>query len=100
MLDLKGIGNKMVYVEQLEHKNQYVIVDAENDKITFQSYDSQVCVWDIKEKTLFLYGKVWDYSNTTRKHFALFLSKYCGTEYKSKKDFLKLIQSSDKIKVI
>ena len=51
--------------------NQFVITSA--DKTFFQSYNSVVAM--IKDGVLYVTDK-WDYSNTTRKHFYIFVRKY------------------------
>ena len=60
-------------VSPLENKNQFVIT-TEN-AIFFQSYKSVVARYEIKTNTLYV-GKDWDYSNTTRKHFYIFVIEY------------------------
>lgn len=55
--------------------NQFVI--NANGRVYFQSYDSVVAM--IKDGVLYVTDK-WDYSNTTRKHFYIFVRdffKYC-----------------------
>jgi hypothetical protein len=76
--------------------NQFIITDG--NKITFQSYKSKIATYDKDAKTLTLYGSMWDYSNTTRKHFASFISDFTSFEYGTKKAFLQAIQSNQNIK--
>ena len=65
---------KNMHIYQLEHINQYVI---ECDSlIFFQSYNSLIAIYNKLEKTLII-GYDWDYSNTTLKHFYLFIKDYC-----------------------
>jgi len=76
--------------------NQFVI--RQEDKTTFQSYDSVVCDWN--GTTLYLYDNVWDYSNTTRKYFKSFLEEETNINYESRKDFIKQIETNPNIVVI
>lgn len=63
--------------------NHMVIID--NDKVYFQSYDSIVCCYNSTTKKLTLTensnGQIWDYSNTTRKHFAHFINTWASGNY-------------------
>jgi hypothetical protein len=68
------------------------------DKTTFQSYDSVVCDWN--GTTLYLYGDVRDYSNTTRKYFKSFLEEETSINYKSRQHFLKEIETNPNIVII
>jgi hypothetical protein len=76
--------------------NQFIITDG--GQVTFQSYRSKIATYDKDTKQLTLYGQVWDYSNTTRKHFASFISDFTSFEYGTKKEFEKLIQNDINIK--
>lgn len=76
--------------------NQFVITDGDN--VTFQSYKSKIATYNHATKELTLYGNMWDYSNTTRKHFASFVNDFTHYEYKSKKAFEALIKSDNMIK--
>ena len=102
-------------VENLEHKNQFVIkgFHPQYTFYTFQSYESEICTlkdwhhFDREQdqeaytgKTLELKGNMWDYSNTTRKHFKLFLERYSNIPYKNKAQFLKEIQINKYIQVV
>ena len=60
-------------VEQLENKNQFVIL-GDNGEIEFQSYNSRIAKIN-KSGTLELSSR-WDYSRTTLKHLYIFLEKY------------------------
>lgn len=60
-------------VEQLENKNQFVIL-GNNGEIEFQSYNSRIAKIN-KNGTLELSSR-WDYSRTTLKHLYIFLDKY------------------------
>ena len=62
-----------MYIRQFYNKNQFIM---NNDKkIIFQSYDSIIAVIDKKTGKI-VFGKDWDFSNTTRKHLYLFLNDY------------------------
>lgn len=65
---------KEIKVNQLENKNQFLI--ETKSALYFQSYESVVAKYDKKTHTLFVNEK-WDYSNTTRKHFYIFIYEYC-----------------------
>lgn len=60
-------------VEQLENKNQFIIL-GDNGEVEFQSYDSRIAKID-KNGTLELSTR-WNYSKTTLKHLYIFLEKY------------------------
>jgi hypothetical protein len=77
-------------------KNQFIIQDKDN--VTFQSYDSKIATYNHATKELTLYGYMWDYSNTTRKHFSSFLNNFTCFQYDNKKAFETLIKSDSKIK--
>lgn len=55
--------------------NQFVLEVSKG--YVFQSYDSVIAFYDRKENKVYV-TKDWDYSNTTRKHFYIFLRDYCG----------------------
>jgi hypothetical protein len=80
-------------VENLEHKNQYVITDGY--KIVFQSYTTKICTLD--DDKLYLNSHKWDYSNTTRRHFKLFINRYTPFRYENKQQWIKEIESNDNI---
>lgn len=56
--------------------NQFVIYDEDSQKITFQSYDSEIVTVDRKNQTITIYPE-YDYSQTTGKYRNLFFEKYC-----------------------
>lgn len=60
-------------VSQLVNKNQFII--ETDNAVFFQSYDSVCARYEKKTNTLYV-GKDWDYSNTTRKHFYIFVCDY------------------------
>jgi hypothetical protein len=76
--------------------NQFIITDGDN--VTFQSYKSKIATYNQTTKELTLYSNMWDYSNTTRKHFASFVNSFTCFKYSSKKAFEFLIKSDSKIK--
>lgn len=82
-------------VRQLEHKNQFIITDAESGTTTFQSYNSTIAIMD-KNGSLTL-GKKWDYSKTTSTHLYLFLEvqKY-GLNEKTRKALTDLQEKRNK----
>jgi hypothetical protein len=60
-------------VEQLENKNQFVIL-GNSGEIEFQSYSSRIAKIN-KNGSLELSSR-WDYSKTTLKHLYIFLDRY------------------------
>lgn len=88
-------------VEQLYNKNQFII-DHKRKKY-FQSYDSLICIFDEynkKGKHLILIDNMWDYSNTTRKHFKLFINEYTYFRYQDKKSWLRFLEMKPKSVII
>ncbi len=69
-------------VKQFHNKNQFVI--SYEKYVVFQSYDSLIARYDYSTGEVEVYED-WDYSNTTRKHFYLFLSD-CGFEVNQAKN--------------
>lgn len=55
--------------------NQFIIEIGKG--YVFQSYDSVIAFADKNENKVYI-TKKWDFSNTTRKHFYIFLRDYCG----------------------
>lgn len=55
--------------------NQFVF-DVPNG-YAFQSYKSMIAFYDLNTGKVYI-TKDWEYSNTTRKHFYMFLRDYCG----------------------
>ena len=68
-------------VQQFYNKNQFIIKDTDNNAIYFQSYNSKIAKLDNNTNTLYIFED-WNYSNTTLKHFYLFLNDYCYSVYK------------------
>lgn len=69
-------------------KNQFIIIDEENHKTIFQSYDYIIAIIDNKGKVTL--GKNWDYSTTTGKYRNMFLNE-------TKKETQKKIDSGEYI---
>lgn len=80
-------------VNQFYNKNQFVIFskDTENDFITFQSYESIICIIDYKNKTIQFWID-YDYSKTTWKHLNLFLKEYFTYDNRNRKLINKIIK--------
>ena len=57
--------------------NQFVITDADSDRMTFQSYNSEIVTIDFQNHTITV-GDDWDYSNTTGKYRNLFMRNSVG----------------------
>lgn len=70
-------------------KNQFLIEDELSR--TLQSYQSKVA--EIREGNIYLFND-WDYSKTTLKYVAKFLSHYSIYNVRSKKDILALIKDN------
>lgn len=94
-------------VEQFYNKNQFIIIDDENNIKCFQSYNSKIAKMDYTNNILTVY-KNWDYSKTTLKHFYLFLNdcvyqvfKLIENSKNKKMDFEKLLNTTqNNIKII
>lgn len=69
--------------------NQFVI--WEDGSISFQSYNSLVCVIDETNATI-TFGRDWDYSKTTMKHLNTFLSNYAYFDFKGAQTIRKAIK--------
>lgn len=54
--------------------NQFII--EVNNGVIFQSYDSVIAFYNKNNGKVYV-TEDWDYSNTTRKHFYIFLRDYC-----------------------
>lgn len=80
-------------VNQFYNKNQFVIFskDNDNDFITFQSYESIICIIDYKNKTIQFWID-YDYSKTTWKHLNLFLKEYFTYDNRNRKLINKIIK--------
>jgi len=63
--------------------NQFVITSG--DRTFFQSYNSVVAM--VKDRVLYVTDK-WDFSNTTRKHFYIFVREYYKYGYGNRKAIL------------
>ena len=63
--------------------NQFVITSG--DRTFFQSYKSVVAM--VKDGVLYVTDK-WDFSNTTRKHFYIFVREYYKYRYGNRKAIL------------
>ena len=55
--------------------NQFII--EVNNGVIFQSYDTIIAFYDKRNSKVYV-TEDWDYSNTTRKHFYIFLRDYCN----------------------
>ena len=81
--------------------NQFIITDS--DRVVFQSYTSKIAEYNWNTGILKLCGDMWDYSNTTRKYFKVFINEHCNykiPQYENKRQWLKVISESDNIKVV
>lgn len=72
--------------------NQFIIYD--DDNVTFQSYKTVVCQYNINHQLLTLCGDAWEYSATTKKYFKKFINEETHFRYETDKQFRKLITSS------
>jgi hypothetical protein len=73
-------------------KNQFIITSK--NEVTFQSYNSKIATYNEDKKILILYGDLWDYSGTTRKHFKTFLNDFTPLKYENKNQFIELKNTS------
>lgn len=64
--------------------NQFIITD--DNKATFQSYNSEIVTIDYDAKTITV-GYDWDYSTTTGKYRNMFMKDYGFREMATKKGF-------------
>jgi hypothetical protein len=73
--------------------NQFVTRITSNncDFVTFQSYDSIVCIIDYKDKII-TFGKDYAYSKTTLKYLYEFLTVYFCVDNYNKKYIQKMIK--------
>lgn len=71
--------------------NQFVITDADFDRITFQSYDSEIVTIDYANGIIFV-GENWEYSRTTGKYRNIFMSNAVGM-MENAKDFRSALKS-------
>jgi len=87
----------MTKIENLNgYANQFLI--SEDNKITFQSYESEICY--LENDKLYLKDSMWDYPVTTRRYFKAFINQYTSFTYENKAQFLKEIKQNDKIEVL
>ena len=94
-------GKEKIMIQNLVNNNgnfavnQFVING--NNGVYFKSYDSMICLY--KNGKLYV-SPLWDYSNTTRKHFYIFLKKHTPFRYcTSKKDVLDMFKNGDFVEV-
>jgi len=82
------------------YPNQFII--TEEEKTIFQSYKSKICslIGDMGQIGLVLNGSIWDYSNTTRKHFKSFINEETPFTYENKAQWIKEIENNESIEVI
>ena len=80
--------------------NQFIISEQTDQglKVCFQSYKNRIC--EYRNGKLYLNGDMWDYSNTTRKHFKQFINEYTPFTYEDKEQWIEFIKNSDKIEVV
>lgn len=72
--------------------NQFVITTEKG--IYFQSYESMICKY--LNGILFV-TPLWDYSNTTRKHFYIFLRRYTHFGRLTKQDVLNYLNNTNEM---
>ena len=97
----------MIKVSQLiNDKNNpaanQIIIEV-NKGVIFQSYDAVIAFYNKSDGKVYV-TKDWDYSNTTRKHFYIFLRDYCNAcgnirkkdiEYEFKQGNYELVSNLD-----
>ena len=62
--------------------NQFVIYDDIKGEKHFQSYNSLVCIVSHTKNTI-IFGRDWDYSNTTMRHLRKFLQDEANIDLNS-----------------
>jgi hypothetical protein len=83
--------------------NHLVILNEDN--VYFQSYDTIVCCYNSTTKKITLTenssGQVWDYSNTTRKHFAHFINTWTSGnyEYIDRKQWIEQVKKCNLVEI-
>ena len=77
-----------IKVYQLDHINQFVVYAG--GLVAFISYQSLIC--ELNGNDLILNSDMWDYSNTTRKHFKKFINEYTRFEYVDRMQWIKEIR--------
>lgn len=88
----------MAKVSQFYNKNQFIITT--NEGTYFQSYDSVIAYKDRKTGIIKV-TPYWDYSNTTRKHFYLFLEDYTRYTPSGKKcEYVRNLIKENKIELV
>ena len=85
-----------MHVRQFHNQNQFIVTIYDKDRgvfiKVFQSYNSEICEYD--GVTLTLFSSMWDYSNTTRKHFKLFINEETRFTYIDRKQWLKEVENN------
>ncbi len=82
-----------------EVANQFVITqnDSKNNSVTFQSYDSTICIIDYNAEgaNRVTLGKHWNYSTTTAKYLYQFLRDFAGMYNVNRKAVETAIRNKD-----
>lgn len=76
----------------------HVIIKVGNE-LHFYSYDSYICTYNINSNYLTLKNNMWNYSYTTRKYFKQFVNEYTKLSYKSKDEFIKMMDMPNIVNV-
>lgn len=85
-------------VENLNgYPNQFLIVDYENDSISFQSYKTLIAT--LKRGTLKVFSH-WDYSNTTMRHFKRFINEETPFTYENSKQWRQEMKDNPQIEEV
>ena len=91
-------NNNMLSSEILKSEKNYIIIKENYSNFTslvkFYSYKSLVAIYDKNAKILNI-TNLWDYSQTTLKQFKNFINNYTCFEYKTKKEFEKIINTNE-----
>lgn len=92
-----GNNSNMLSSEILKNEKNYIIIKENYSNFTslikMYSYKSLIAVYDKDNKILNI-TNLWDYSQTTIKQFKDFINNYTCFEYKTKKEFEKIINTN------
>lgn len=91
-------NNNMLSSEILKNDKNFLVIKENYSNFTslvkFYSYKSLIAVYDKNSKILNI-TNLWDYSQTTLKQFKNFINNFTCFDYKTKKEFAKIIQKEN-----
>lgn len=93
-----GNNNNILSSEILKNDKNYIIIKENYSNFTslikMYSYKSLIAIYDKDSKILNI-TNLWDYSQVTLKQFKDFINNYTCFEYKTKKNFEKIIDKNE-----